>query len=443
MTRRTFLAAASGIPASARAAAQAVDSYRVYSEPPRLLLAARHLRLLRRERERQSVRWQTLEALIAGKAALPEPGFAQALYYQTVEDKAAAARAVAWASRETADLRQLALVYDWCRAAVDDNESAAMARKLVAALGRPPATRSVSETSARVLAAIAIADTAPQVSEGELRRALGSWWQGEVVPAVGAGRDALPRPEFYALTELLHAVRDNLGVDLRQSLPEFFRQLPLVELLSYYPVPNEEAGGAYHVPASARMRPDFRQAMLSRAADLILVAYDPNALENQFLQGWSIDDRFLMRSAFGAPYEFLWANPYQPGLSYYDAPRFVHDRVIGRLFARSGWSDDAFWLGFFGGQLQTFTGQKPQTVALAAAKPIELGETAIHPASERIRIGSAARRVFVLGFEPARRYRLEAERQKPRELTADPGGILEITFETAYSGALRLKLLES
>ena len=35
------------------------------------------------------------------------------------------------------------------------------------------------------------------------------------------------------------------------------------------------------------------------------------------LQGWLMHDSFMLKSTFGAPYEFLWANPYQPGLSYY------------------------------------------------------------------------------------------------------------------------------
>ena len=32
--------------------------FKVYAEPPRLLLAGRRLRLLRRERERKSMRWE-------------------------------------------------------------------------------------------------------------------------------------------------------------------------------------------------------------------------------------------------------------------------------------------------------------------------------------------------------------------------------------------------
>jgi len=70
-------------------------------------------------------------------------------------------------------------------------------------------------------------------------------------------------------------------------------------------------------PAS---EPDLRRAALSRAAELSMVAYDSNAAGSQILQGWLMNDNFLLRGTFGAPYEFFWANPYQPGLSYYHAP---------------------------------------------------------------------------------------------------------------------------
>ena len=57
----------------------AQEEYKVYAEPPRLLLKPQRLRLLRRERERESPRWQHLNTLISGKAQMPEPGFALAL----------------------------------------------------------------------------------------------------------------------------------------------------------------------------------------------------------------------------------------------------------------------------------------------------------------------------------------------------------------------------
>ncbi len=58
---------------------QSEDEFRVYTEHPRLILTAQRLRLLKRERERESQRWRQFELLVKGSANLPEPGFALAL----------------------------------------------------------------------------------------------------------------------------------------------------------------------------------------------------------------------------------------------------------------------------------------------------------------------------------------------------------------------------
>ncbi len=85
-----------------------------------------------------------------------------------------------------------------------------------------------------------------------------------------------------------------------------------------------------------------------------MVAYDANAPETQVLQGWLMHDKYLMRGALGTPYEFLWANPYQPGLSYYHVPMIFYAPEFGRLFVRSSWDDAAEWFGQFDGVMQDF-----------------------------------------------------------------------------------------
>ena len=52
----------------------------VVADHPRLFLRPARLRLVRRERDRSSVRWQQLDAFVTGGAPLAEPGFTQALY---------------------------------------------------------------------------------------------------------------------------------------------------------------------------------------------------------------------------------------------------------------------------------------------------------------------------------------------------------------------------
>jgi hypothetical protein len=93
---------------------RADDEFRVYTEHPRLILTAQRLRLLKRERERESQRWRQFDLLVKGSANLPEPGFALALYYAVSgTTQRASGRGVGAGPRD--DLRQLALVYDWCQ----------------------------------------------------------------------------------------------------------------------------------------------------------------------------------------------------------------------------------------------------------------------------------------------------------------------------------------
>src|SRR3954447_24485167 len=66
----------------------------VSADHPRIFLRPQRLRLLRRERERSSMRWQQFAALVAGSAPLPERAFAQALYYQVAGDGAIGKQAV-------------------------------------------------------------------------------------------------------------------------------------------------------------------------------------------------------------------------------------------------------------------------------------------------------------------------------------------------------------
>src|SRR5689334_5325659 len=101
----------------------AEDSLDIYTEHPRLFLRPQRLKLLQRERERRTTRWIQFETLMAGKAPMPETGFAQALYYQIGHDEEAGRQAVRWALGPASDLRQLALVFDWCQGALSEAQS--------------------------------------------------------------------------------------------------------------------------------------------------------------------------------------------------------------------------------------------------------------------------------------------------------------------------------
>jgi hypothetical protein len=422
------------------------EDLRVFTEHPRLFLQARRLRLLQRERARQSLRWQQFQALMEGKAQMPEPGFALALYARVSGESSYCREAIRWALGPASDLRQLALVFDWCQPDLSDGQSQSLASKLeqgIVAASRRPGVAPVRD---RLLAAVTLAGYRQEVSERELRFVVEKWWRGEIVPAIDGRRDALPRDDALALFEILHAVRDNLNIDLRESIPDFFRSLPAVRLLSYYPSPYPAAENEYYIPAArGGGEPDLRRAALSRAADLSLVAYDSNTRESQFLQGWLMRDRALMRSPFGAPYELLWANPYLPGLSHYHAPLLFHDERLGRLFVRSSWDEDATWLGYGDGELQVFTKDGLRLIKQQpASKPIRLGEVAVIETSGASTLRVEAPdvwHVFLLGLRPGASYELKVAEAKPVQKTADPGGIIHVPVEPQASIVVRLREL--
>ncbi len=419
------------------------DEFRVYTDAPRLLLTPQRLRLLQRERQRDSLRWNVLDGLISGGAVLPEPGFAWALYYRTTGDLSWGKKAVDWALGATAtDLRQLALVFDWCGPAMTAGQSASLAAKLQRGLSAA-GQADVSQQRTRVFAAIALADRLPDRAESVLQPVIEKWWRGDIAPKLKAGLPAVPRDQTYALMELLHAVRDSLNIDLREDAPDYFRSLPTDHLEGHYPAPHPTSENDFRVPVYVRDgEPDLTDAARSRAAEFAMVAYDSNALENQYLQGWLMQDRFLMRGGFGVPYEFLWANPYQPGLSYFRMPLVYHDALTGHFFARTSWDEDATWLGYFEGHLQVFHDGKIETLKSGAAtEPVHVGEAVILSArakdATRFRADSEA--VFVLNLTPHAHYDVEIDDQELREGETDSGGTLLLQLPEGIETGIRLK----
>jgi hypothetical protein len=424
------------------AAAASSQQFKVSTEHPRLFLRPQRLRLLKREVQRESLRWQQLAMLMEGKARMPEPGFALALYYQASGNEQAGLEAVKWALAGASDLRQLALVFDWCQPLMSPEQSRMLAGRLEQGLKQAPAARDVASMRARGLAAVALADHLPGVPELTFESIVRQWWQGEVVPALKSGRAVISRDDHYALFELLHALRDNLDVDLAEAVPALLRQLPLGHLFSYYPASYPGGENEYRIPAPAGQPVDLRRAALSRAAELAIVAYEPNAFENQSLQGWLMHDRFLLRSAFGITYEFLWANPYQPGGSYYHLPLAFYDELFGRLFLRSSWDDEARWLGYFDGRLEVFENSEPKAVPLRAAfRPVQIGSTVVTYGASSLRLEAASEvtGVYVLGLRPLGRYEIRADSGKAREERADRHGVLHLEFPGGLGGLLRLR----
>ena len=84
---------------------------------------------------------------------------------------------------------------------------------------------------------------------------------------------------------------------------------------------------------------------------MVFVAYENTLSHYQFLQGWVRHDAYTLYTPLGAVYEFLWVNPYLPGLSYFSAPLVFHDEFEGRVYARMGWQEEDLWAGYFDGRL--------------------------------------------------------------------------------------------
>ena len=61
------------------------------------------------------MRWQQFETLMAGGAQCRSRASRRRLYYQVTGDPNSAGKRIAWALTPAADLRQLALVFDWCQ----------------------------------------------------------------------------------------------------------------------------------------------------------------------------------------------------------------------------------------------------------------------------------------------------------------------------------------
>jgi hypothetical protein len=213
--------------------------------------------------------------------------------------------------------------------------------------------------------------------------------------------------------------------------------------LSYYPASYPAGENDFRIPATLHRNaePDLRRAALSRAAELSMVSYDSNAPGSQILQGWLMNDYFLLRGTFGAPYEFLWANPYQPGLSYYHAPLLLHDSLFGRLFVRSSWEESASWLGFFDGELQLFedgrvTVLSPNTASLPMTGAVVLFGAKAH----RFKVAVEGNEpVFVVGLKPRQNYLIEVDDEEMAEDRTDPGGILALDLPPKAETDVRLR----
>ena len=252
----------------------------------RLLLTTRRLHRLKLDRGRHTDRWNNFEQRVKNVADSPERGFELALYSVVSDDQASCRAAIQWGLTHSSDRRQTALIADWCQRQISQaDRTKLVGAPFVAHSGRP-------FESARDL-------LFTQIVQGQASRdSVKNQW-AQLLPIIE--RD--PRaclPELYALFEFLDAANKNFRVDLRQDDARLFFELPLVFMLSL--APNELE------------HPEWKQ----RIGGLMMVNLDPNLQSSSFVQGWALEDPKRVQDGEGVAYEFLWANPYLPGLGYYN-----------------------------------------------------------------------------------------------------------------------------
>ena len=445
LTRRALVTAAiaSAFPQTSTNKAHSSE-FRTELPHPRLLLPARRARLLQRESERNSLRWTQFHTLVSGKTQFPEPGFAYSVYFAATKSEPHARLAIEWAlSSSATDLRQLAIVFDWCGPVFKESESKRLVAKMQALIEKPDA--SIPGVRDQVFAAIALTEHVEGIGPRVIMPIVESWWKGRILSAVQRGEVPIDVKDHMALFELFHALRDNYDIDLRDTAAKFFTTLPIYHILAHYPAPFPAPENEYRIPLmKEHAEPDLRAAARTRAAALSMVAYDTNSQEMQFLQGWLIQDRFLMRGPYGIPYEFLWANPYQPGLSFHYLPNVFHDPVTGRLLIRSTWEEDAVWFYQSAGVLQLFEGGQIRNLTQEAlTKEIVMGNTILLPAqiSERFKVdtGETPNRYYIFGLQPKTRYDLEVDDEEIRNADTDKGGVLELNFPRKRTAAAILR----
>jgi hypothetical protein len=414
--------------------------YKIYRDHPRLFLHADRMRRLQRDVKRESDRWITLSRLIEQQAVFPEEPHLRALQYKVVADEEAARQAVRWALqaaqgefRSPADLRLGAIVFDWCSPLLDDTERATLAEALGAAAEKIVAQPAPGMQAVRsaLLAALAVTDDWSR-PESVLQSIFEQHWDPRLLAAVKSGTVLDHSADLLALLEIMHASRHNLEIDLWQQARDFFLPLPMVLMLGTYPQPLETPLGLFlraARPTAAKTDP-VAEATSLRIAQMLLVDYE-NGLENyQFLQGWLRHDLYTLNAPYGAVYEFIWLNPYLPGLSYFSAPTVAHDKTRGWLFARQGWQDEDLWIGYLEGEFQLFAdGQlhiinrtDRQAPLLFPNAAVVLG-TAPMDFTVEVPEGKA---IYVLGLEENQPYSVRINQERSALVTAGRGGILTL-----------------
>ncbi len=278
---------------------------------PQILLTSQRLRRLKRDRERQTMRWVDFETRVKTVPDSTERGFELALYYAITNDEPRGREAVLWAKDHPCEERQVALVLDWAGNLMTDGD-----RQLLSRTSCPQKDSNGPRAwRDRLFRKIATDQDVSQLV-ADSRSAVPSWVNPET----------LSKPaDFYAVCEFLGVMKSSERVDLREGSHDLFTELPQEFLLRLRPQQQEH--------------PDW----MTHSAALALVDLDPNLEGSQYLQGWALQDNQVVREGPGVAYEMLWADPYLPGVSYQNMDPWLYRAGRG-LLARTDWNLDSCWV---------------------------------------------------------------------------------------------------
>lgn len=362
------------------------------AQRPHLLLTARRLHRLKLDAQRQTERWVNFEKRVKTVSDSPERGFELALYSSVTDNAAPCQEAIKWGLAHVQNVRQNALIVDWCRDALADGQESQLLSK-APRKAASPFRNARNQFFAQVAGGNASLDQA---------RAL---WK-ELLPLIERDPRLAPS-DLYALYEFLDAVNTNFHSDLRQDNPKLFADLPALLLLLQQPAQMEQ--------------PDWQ----TRLAGLMMVSLDPNLQTSSFVQGWAMEDPKMVREGPGVAYEFLLADPYLPGLGYYNMDPWVYENAGGLLLARSNWDADACWINVFRGEFQS--AQCPANVRESARK---FGRMNLLPITKRcVEVKQAPRTTTILsGLRPGATVEWRSGDQKRTE-TADASGLLLLSTD--------------
>ena len=350
---------------------------------PQLLLTPQRLKRLKRDRERQTQRWLNFEERVKNVPDSPERGFELALYYAITGDETRAQEAGEWAGYHPCQRRQVAIVRDL------------LPRAVLNVYRLPqgcPETKEGRLASMRDSLFAHVSDNTFQIDS----KSLLEFMQSTSLSNAG---------EIYAAVEYLAVVKATQHIDPRQDAPQFFNSLPIQFLLNLKPDQVEHPNWMTHIAA------------------LALVSLDPNNDSSQFLQGWAIEDRQMIREGPGVAYELLWADPYLPGVGYQNLDPWWYDATHGQLLARSSWEPNACWI-----QITTKGVDQQNCPANWQTQTANFGHLQLTPMTQTCaQVARTAPNTATLLWKMKPNGKVKyTEQGKTSALTADPSGLWRV-----------------